>query len=128
MDRIEERGVAVHARVAFGLESLLHFVAEGAHEDGVSAVGGEVFDALGIFGDVVELFGGALAEGEFVEVVEAGDDLGLRRGVVDVAVAGFGVAGGPGVGGVVADVEPLFGADGADGVAGVVGAAEVVAL
>ena len=126
LDGVKEGGVAIHAGVAFFLESLFHAIAEGAHGDGVISINGQILHAIGIFGDVIQLFGGTLAEGEFVVLVEAGDEHGFGGRVIDVTVAGFGIAGRPGVGLVVANVEPFFGADGADGVPGIVGIAKIV--
>ena len=83
--------------------------------------------AGGVPGDVEELFGGAFAEGEVVEFVLGIDDDGFGGTVVDVGEEGR-VAGGPAVGGEVANVEIALGTEGAGGVAEIVAAGVGVAF
>ena len=129
---VEDVALAFHSRVAVLFEGLLEFLPEIVFCVLMVGMIGEVGDAVGGGDDVVEFFGGAFAHAELPVGFIAGffflDDAGFGRGVVDVAVEDFGVAGRPAVGFKVAKVEVLMVADAANGVAFDVGAADVVAF
>ena len=89
----------------------------------VLGMGGDVLDLAGVGGEVVELFGGALGEGEREGGFGFfGEEVGLGVGFIDVAVFAdgpvvSGVADGPAVWFEVVEIEVIRRAETADGVA-----------